>query len=534
MLLWKEWHERRLLLLVCLLWMVGGTAYDVASEWLHGGRGGPVTSISTTYFFGLFMPIFIAMRTSLGETTERTGSFTSALPISGQRQGWIRLGGGLAVLMAPILLGAMLISLCLALGWMELPRRPLPDRGSVSALYAVAPLWRGTAVQLSSAASLYVLLSLLATALRTEAHAGFVGAAVAILWFLGMNLVGLLHRSTPPEVAAWVDAVLPRAMHISCFDGSERGLYEELRISSRMLGPLLLHAILQFAMAAWFVRRYSRTLPGRAVETVRKAPSLLWRPWSFALPNRSIALAWLTLRQSLPMCLPGLLIACLMTPLLVIRGFTPAAIHQFRQRGELLQQFADSLPMSMLGIGLLWSVVVGAGVFSAEVDWRVGEFWRTRPIPFWRFFAAKFCVGLLAVLLVLDATTIAVSWSFPNWNWERYKSLNWPYLACIVPLHSVMFAVAVAWTCVLRRAVLGGMAALVSFALVEQIIHWSEAAARCLDPIVVYEGLGRGGIGFMANDNYLVVTAGMGVILVASIMVAGLALRRYDPRRQSG
>jgi len=187
----------------------------------------------------------------------------------------------------------------------------------------------------------------------------------------------------------------------------------------------------------------------------------------------------------------------------------------------------------MSAIGLLWSVIVGAGVFAAEIDWRIGEFWRTRPIPFWRFFGTKFFVGLLAVLVVLDATTIVFSRSFPAWA-SAYRILNWPYLACVVPLHAVMFALAVAWTCVLRRPVLGAVAAIVSFALMEEVLHWSEEAARSLDPILVYENVSSRGISLWGHEGYPVVAAGMVVTFVALTLVAALALRRYDPRRQSG
>jgi hypothetical protein len=201
-----------------------------------------------------------------------------------------------------------------------------------------------------------------------------------------------------------------------------------------------------------------------------------------------------------------------------------------------VRNFSDSLPTSMAVIGLVWAVVVGAGVFSAEIDWRVGEFWRTRPIPFWRFFAAKFSVGLLAVFLVLDQSTIAIAWTCRDWG--RSYTAGWPYLACIVPLHSVMFALAVAWTCALRRPVLGAMAAFASFVLIEFAMESSHVTGG-FDPITVYDALvhdlqvTRGGIGLTAHG-YPLVAAGMAAILLASIVIAGLALRRYDPRRQTG
>ena len=176
--------------LICMIWMVGGTLYCIAYEWFHEFRA-PVTSFrGTAMLFGLFMPLFLAMRTSLGETTDRTRSFSDALPISSRRRGWIRLAGGAGVLIVPILIGAMLLSLCLAFGCIDQalfsPTVEISQRASLNALSAVGLVWCDTAIALWAATTLYVLLSLIGTMLRREAHAGFVGAIVVFLWFMGM------------------------------------------------------------------------------------------------------------------------------------------------------------------------------------------------------------------------------------------------------------------------------------------------------------------------------------------------------------
>ena len=260
---------------------------------------------------------------------------------------------------------------------------------------------------------------------------------------------------------------------------------------------------------------------------MQRSPQPIWRPWSLPLPTRSIALVWLALRQSVPMCIPGLLIACLMT-FFQMNGPGPV------RHGEFLRRYADAMSSSTWVIGLMWAAVVGAGVFAAEIDFRIGEFWRTWPVPFWRLFAIKFFVGLLAVLLVLDGTTIAASWNSPNWG--DYRCMNWPYIACIVPLHATMFAIAVAWTCLLRRPVVGGMAAVGTFAMMTLGLDWWKTTLQ-FDPIRVYGNLAsntppHGPIDFTAHG-YPVVATAMGLILLASIIIAGLALRRYAPRIQA-
>ncbi len=532
-LLWSEWCQRRTQFALCLLWMVFGTAYVVAYELSSGFRAPVASFYSTASLFGLFMPIFIAMRTSLGETTDRTRPFSDGLPISARRRGWIRLAGGAGTLIAPIVLGAVLLSACLAISWIkQTPPRPLVgsvyvkllDRESLSAISAVGLVWLVTAIVAWSAVALYLVLSLLGTALRAESQAGFAGAAVAAIWLLGIGLRPVLEDAHLQGILEWIGAIAPQSMIVNYGYGTERGGYGDLSISSVVVGPLLVNAVFQFGLAAIFVRRYSRRLSCRAAEKQSDTARQVWRQWTFPLPTRTIALSWLTLRQAVPMCLPGLLIACVMT-LFELEVGTHGSEHQ------LLQRLTDALPSSMWSIGLVWAVVVGAGTFAPEIDSRIGEFWRTLPISTGSLFIVKFFVGLLAVLLVLDASTIAVSWRSPQWG--DYYTMNWPYIACFLPLHATMFAIAVAWACVLRRAVLGGMAAIVTFGLINIMLEWSDAT-RDFSPVEVYNHLAmRGPLDFTAHG-YPVVAMAMGVALFTSILVGWLALRRYDPRRQSG
>src|SRR4051794_27325726 len=127
MLLWSERRQRRTQFLVCLLWIIGGTVYSIVYELSRGFRTPVASFYGVASLFALFAPIFLSMRTSLGEITDRTRSFNDGLPVSARRRGWIRLAGGAGVLVAPIALGAILLSAGLAIGWIEqVPQRP-PD-----------------------------------------------------------------------------------------------------------------------------------------------------------------------------------------------------------------------------------------------------------------------------------------------------------------------------------------------------------------------------------------------------------------------
>jgi hypothetical protein len=530
MLVWKEFRERQTQFILCLLWMVAGTIYCIAYEWSKGFRAPVASFFSIASLYALPMPIFLAMRTSLGETTDHTRSFSDGLPVSSRTRGAVRLLGGVGALVAPLIVGAILLSVFLAVGGLEqAPSRALghdgyiqlPARESLIAQSAVGLLWCVVTVVALSGTGLYLLLALLGTKLRAESHLGYCGALIAVLWFLGMALGPSLFEMGFPQISAWSGAITPQAIITNYSYGHERGSYGDLAFSSAVWVPLSVNVFLQLVCVALFVRAYSRKSSSCAIERAEKTAQRAW--WTPPLPTPGIALAWLALRQSAAMCLPGLALALVMTPVQMEAQLD-------HPRAHLVGRYTDALPSAMWVIGLLWSVVVGAGIFSSEIDSRIGEFWRTRPIPAWRLFGIKFAVGMLAVLLVLDGTVIAATWSSPNWG--DYYCINWPYIACFLPLHATMYAIAVAWTCVLRRAVFGGMAAIGTFSLLSVVLEWSSAT-RDFNPIEVYNHLGSslraGDSADFSAHYYPAVVTTMGVILVASSLIGWWGLRRYAP-----
>ena len=527
--LWRaEWRQRRTPFLICLAWMVCGAAYDVAYE-LSSGFRAPVASFYTTSsLLGQFMPVFLAMRTALGETTDRTRAFGDALPVSVSRRAWIRLLGGAGALVVPICLGAAVTSLCLAAGWIEqAPSRLEPygpeyvsmlQRPSLDALTAVGMQWKTAVVVICSATSLYLILCLLGTTLRVESHAGFLGAAVTAAWFLGGGLPELLkYLGISATQVFW--AFVPQGLVVNFGYGGENGSYGDLFFPTNVGVPLAINVVLQLGLAFWFARRYSRRMPRGVLSARQAGPRQVWRWWTWPLPTRTLALAWLTTRQALPMALPGLAIVFLMTPLQL------DAVQVGPEVG-LAERYADAMSSSTWIVGLLWAVVVGAGIFASELDAKLGEFWRAAPIRPRQLFAIKFIAGLIVVLLVLDATTIAASWNSPRWG--QYHAMNWPYIAVFVPLHATMYAIAVAWTCWLRRPVVGGMAAIGTFTLMNVVLEWSSAT-RDYSPISVYSHLALGRPLDFSAHGYPWVAMLMAATLIAAGLIGLRALARYAP-----
>lgn len=524
MLLWKEWRERRAQFWLCMAWGVGLTLYQISYEATHHLRAS-VAAFSSLLLFGMLAAIFAAMRTAQGENRDRTRAFSDGLPVAPRLRGWIRLAGGAAVVMTPILVGALLLSVCLATGWFQqAPPRPpqgpdyvqLAQRTSLSPLGALGFLWTVTLIVSASTTTFYLLLAWLGMKLRAEAHVGFVGAALAFLWFIGGEQVIALYENGWHGAATTLAALNPGALFINCGYGDEQGnSYGDLLFLSTVVTPLLMNLAFQAGLAVVYVRRYARQFSGRVSQRVRQAKRV-WLPWAIPLPSRGLALTWLTLRQSLPMCLPGLVIA--------------AGIAWLELGSETKLGMADHLASTMWYVGAIWASVVGAGVFASETDGRLGEFWRTRPLSSGKLFAIKFVVGLLAVLLVLDGTTIALGWCSPNWG--GYNAMNRHYLACMVPLHVVIYVLAVAWTCVLCRPVLGGIASLVSFYLPTALLE-TFRATQAFDPVEVYNHSfildpNRDVAGPLAPE-YPITFGIMAILALAALAVAYASLRRYRP-----
>src|ERR1700749_3333011 len=97
MLVWQELRQRRTQMAVCMLWMVGTVVYCYAGVWWGASPLADGNHVGTDILYAMFVPIFLSMRTALGEVTDRTRSFIDALPISARWRATVRLVGGAGV-----------------------------------------------------------------------------------------------------------------------------------------------------------------------------------------------------------------------------------------------------------------------------------------------------------------------------------------------------------------------------------------------------------------------------------------------------
>ncbi|MFG0334908.1 MAG: hypothetical protein ACF8TS_16250 [Maioricimonas sp. JB049] len=536
-LVWKEFHERKWMLLAGTAWMILGVIYAVAYE-LGWQLRAPVGSFAgVCLLYGLFAPVFLAMRTSVGEVTRKTLGFSRALPVSTRRLAWARLLGAAACIVIPIAIGAVLMSLAVGTGLVEQAlRRPtgdapyvaLPDRGSMDPLEAVGFVWTAAAISCAAGVELLLILCVIGARRRTESHVGFVGAVLAIPWMLANGPIREDSTFLP-----WYHMVFPQSMAINHGYGTMEGAqYTELMVPDSVWLPLAGNLVLLAGLGTWFAYRYA-TRPEAAVAGSRRR---WWRPRLPALlsrlpirwPGRTAALIWLDLRQAVPVALAGLMIAILFS------AANTQAGAQFQEGLPHLQsvpaQIAGSLPGAVWVVGDLWGMIVGAGIFASELRPNLHQFWRSRPISPSSWFWVKYVCGLVAVLVVLDLVAIVAGYQYATFVQDETHRISTSYIVCFPLQHAWMYSVAVAGVCWLRKPVWGVMCAFGVLTL-ESAATAAIPGMEAYNSVDVYNNLvsdERLGHLSLWQHGYPVVYGATALMTIAAALLARRAIARDD------
>ncbi|WP_299469747.1 hypothetical protein [uncultured Gimesia sp.] len=541
-LLWKEWRERRGTFFVCLAWILCGVVYVLLYESASGCRT-PVSRYGAVcLIYSLCMSVFLAMRVSLSEVTDQTISFSRTLPVSLSRVAAVRLGMAIFALIVPILLGALVLLVFLASGLLEqVPARSeqfrsgseivaIPGvnqvlRASLSAGGAVSLLMKVACISISQTTALFLVLCLLGARRRNEVHVGFLGAVVAFVWFILLSVRGMFPAHSFPILHDYVGILFPQSLVMFSSYSAGGVSWNDLDLADRVWLPLFLNLFLQCGLAVWFTRRYGTQ---NAVPSVRK-----WHFWkvpplfslvSIPFSRPVFSLMWINLRQSVPLALAGLILAGIMVMMETL-GSHPNANNHW----ELVKY---NLPGSMWVLGMLWATVVGSGVVASELAPGLGHFWMSRPIPIRRWFWFKYLIGLLAVLFVLDGTTIAVSWNslfLPPEEKMNYGAelLSWSYIACYPALHAMMYSLTVLGVCWWKKPVRGAVMPLAVF-LIGSLVMESIPSITEFDPFFVYDNLHhaeREGEFDLSRSHFPVV---FGTVCVITLLTAYLASRKVQ------
>lgn len=227
---------------------------------------------------------------------------------------------------------------------------------------------------------------------------------------------------------------------------------------------------------------------------------------------------WLEFRQSLPLAVFGLLLAALVT--------VAGALGQQRHGHSFGTAVLMDLPHSVFFVGMLWAVVVGSGLYSADLSAGLGGFWRSRPISPGMWFWSKFIIGLVAVLGVLDGVACLLSWNAPRES--PTTGMSWAYVGCFPIVHALLYSLAVLGTCWLRRPVIGGILAILGYAVITLALTAFPLTID-LDPMDIYNKLlqaERAGKVDFSQHGYPLV---YGIQVVSILLVALVSSRLARP-----
>lgn len=493
-LVWKYWREDRtyivLAIVASLLLTCHVIAYDVLHQ-LHAFVGHFSQMASALALIGA---ILLAMRTAKGEQSSGTQTFSSALPISMRTQATVRLLGSMLTLALPVLLSAVILSIATSSGLVQqvLPRTsvhyvPLIEREVAPLSTTLSQLWSLAVIQIAAGWQLLLLLCVVGNWLKTQSQIGFMGPVVALAsmfidspWLLNKMQANEEAKTILEKLATWSLAIVgsfsPGSLVIHWGYGGKEGDYSDHQLIPLWNYSLLLFAVWGTLLAVAFVVNYGRQS--------RPAPQgkSWWQKLSAYTPGVSISfnfhspmvsLIWLEVRKSVPMALLGLVLALLL------------ACVEDSEATTLLGR----VPHTIWIIGFLWSAIVGTGVYSSEMNPQLGNFWRSRPIDLKTWFAIKFVVGLLAVVLVLDGFAIGCGWSLPRdaANIHRY-GMGWAYVVCMPITHVFIYSLSVVVTCWTRKPVVGGLVSLILFSLFGMALNFLPATAG-LEPTTIYNNL---------------------------------------------
>jgi ABC-type transport system involved in multi-copper enzyme maturation permease subunit len=545
-LVWKEWRERRASLCLATAWIICGLVYTIVYEVATGIRGSVSRYYSICMIFGLFTPVFLAMRTALGERTAGTTGFSASLPASLRQMAAIRLLGALVTLAGPILLGAIVLSVVVLTGALEQSGFRMPSganyldfqkRFALSRWQAFGMTWRCATISVASASELLLILCVIGARRRSEAQVGFLGAVLGFAWILPTSLLNTFSESSYKTAVNWLGGLLPQSLVLPHSYSMMEGSYDDIEFAGFIWDPLCLNLLALAGLSVWFTHRFAGAVPWTAERKTRfpwRLPPLLSR-LPLRLPGRAAALVWLDLRQSVPLAVAGLALAFVFSFAQVcLKQHDPALSSPYGDPNAMTVA-AGELPGTTWVLATLWSAVVAAGIFGAELQPGLANFWRSRPISPSGWFWTKFTIGLVATLTVLDGVTIAVSWNSPYAGGA--SRMSWTYVACMPLLHALFYALTVFAVCSLRRPVLAVMCATLGIFFLSMILETLSTRERGFDPIFVYNNLflaekyvPEHPLDFTAH-NYPAVYGSIAVLIVLAALGASRFVRRFPAVR---
>jgi hypothetical protein len=239
---------------------------------------------------------------------------------------------------------------------------------------------------------------------------------------------------------------------------------------------------------------------------------LPWKP-RVRLSSSNRALWWLQWRQAWPLALAGLATIVALSSVGMLNARDPF-IHSFLYGSSII-------------IGDAWAIVIGATMFTAELEPHLAAFWRSRPIDPSAWFRIKYLTGALAILLFID---LPAAWLGRPLDTSSIES-SMSYLACVPALHVAVFSLAVLVACLVRHTIYAGILSLAAmlFVIVLPMAVSDQGLLAAINIEVVMHRLtsslsaGRIDLWLLSLAIYLAFTLS---VAAAATLVAGWAVRK--------
>jgi ABC-type transport system involved in multi-copper enzyme maturation permease subunit len=499
-LIWREWHEHKWKLAALSAIMLSLQFVLIWAEPKFVTLVGPLSGLMAI----APLAVFVAMGTAAGERSEGTLAFVRGLPAERWRIAAAKTAAGAMVLLLPTLL-ATLLPMC----WLAILGRardkidlsPLQGAGPFECLAISGLLAAGLAM------SCFVWTLAFGIRKQTEIRAGLSGAGV-LLAALALLVVRQEFRSISNPTFAMrlvngINEVGPLGFSL-IWDP----LVSPWRVAASQLATCSL-------VLGWSIRRYggerivakgsltaARTVRGQSIASKRRAIRPAWR-------TTLAAIAWKQVREAAPFCFVGVVLFLL-------------SVIGLRLLNVADDRFPEGLADAGVTVGMVVALLIGIGTFIGELQGRMLDFWRSRPIEPALWFWTKFVTGLAAAALLL-AAPIACSGVYG----VTVILVSLPWLA-------VVYSLAVCMTCCVRHAFYAGI---LSFTAASFLFVLSEGHKKWLDVVSYYVVLERARVlqfGEWLTGVYLPFLIAATSLAAAIAFAAWLAVKRdLGPHRIS-
>ena len=481
-LLWKEWREYRLKMVVLASVLLLAIVSFMAIADVNSTRGFLRILSGVLLSYGFLAGFFLAMGVAAKENVNSTATFLHALPTAGWKPAAAKILMASLTAVFPIL-----VTMAFAYdihqsgfystfdeyrSWPEFQRTYLGQSNLDLDDFPNDYLIRHTVAAVCCTLSLLWWASALGVNRSDEMRAG----AIAFLAILCTWLVSAYGFHLSEKYSLGIEHIISSVFSMG--PGGPFYLYEHgldglhgFAELSRYLSPLLIAG--QVGILGWFLYQFGRWQPAKTDKGPEVDLSVRFTSTSRA-PFRSpfTAIVWKQICETGPLALFGLAGAIALS----VGGYWIDSVQQ--------SSFPEVFVAVTASLSFLVVMVAGIGLLIDELKPGVNDFWRSRPLDLRLWFFTKYFTGMIVLIACLGVPVLLTGFT-SFWRWDDL--LNESVLAICLTLFSMyvaVFSLTMLFQCLLRQPIYAAVLALgtlflgfwgVSYLDRYYDIHWAIA-----------------------------------------------------------